>query len=97
MIKKRIRELEKEFVIWSNILDEELIKYYYDISSYSRKYLLREDEFFHKLLEELDRKNEEYICLAGAKWAYPNFEKASWRLNRILDLIYVEIESRRYK
>lgn len=95
MIVKRIRELEKDFIIWSNILDEELIKYHSNKGSYSRLYLSEENDFFYCLLEELDRKNEEYLCLAGAKWAHPNFEKASWRLNAIMDLIYCEIESRK--
>ena len=95
MAVDRVRELEKEFIIWSNIFDEELVRYYSNKGSYSKKYLSDEEEYFHKLLEELDSKNEEYLCLAGAKWAHPNFEKCNWRLNIILDLIYAEIESRK--
>jgi len=95
MIEKRIKELESDFVIWSNILDDELIKYHNSVNSCSREYLLDEDEYLHKLLNELDKKNEEYLCLAGAKWAHPDFENASFRLDRILDLIYEQIESRK--
>jgi len=97
MIEKRIRELEIEFVIWSNILDDELMRYHYNRGSYSREYLLDEDKSFHGLLNDLDRKNEEYLCRVGAKFCHPNFEKCSWRLNRILDLIDIEIDSRKYK
>lgn len=95
MVEKRIGELEKEFVSLSNILDEELIRYYYNAGSYDHDYLLEEDAFFHGLLNELDRKNEEYLCLAGSKYCHPDFENASWRLNRILDLIDIEIDSRK--
>lgn len=95
MTKDRIRELEEEFITWSNILDEELIRYNSDRSSYPIKYLLKKDAFFHDLLEKLDHKNEEYIRLTGLEFCHPNFEKAMWRLEVILDLIYCEIESRR--
>lgn len=95
MIGKKIKELEREFIGWSNILDEELVRYNSLASSCSREYLLDEEEYFHKLLNELDKKNEEYLCLTGVKYCHPDFENASFRLNRILDLIYCEIESRK--
>ena len=66
-----------------------------NINLCSSDYLLDEDSFFHDVLQDLDRKNEEYLCLKAAKWCHPNFEKASWRLNRILDIICSEIETRR--
>ena len=95
MIEKRIKELAKEFVIWNDILEEELVRYYYSARYCSREYLLDENKFFQDLLEELDRKNEEYICLAGAKYCHPDFENVSFKLDRILDLIYAQIESRK--
>lgn len=95
MNSNRVSELEKEFITWSNILDTELIKYYYSRDKFSHEYLLDKDSFFHGLLADLDSKNEEYIRLTKSQWAHPNFEKASWRLNLILDIIYCEIESRK--
>lgn len=95
MIEKRVSELESEFVIWSNILDDELMRYNSFAGSYSKEYLSEENKYFCELLSELDKKNEKYLCLVKAKWAHPNFEKCSWRLNTLLDVIYGVIESRK--
>jgi len=95
MLADRVFELEKEFIIWGEILDEELIRYSYNLQSYKRKYLIAEDDFFQELLIDLDKKNEEYLKITEDEYCHPNYEKCSWRLNTILDIIYSEIESRR--
>jgi hypothetical protein len=92
----RIRELEREFIIWSNILDDELMKYNSRaVDSYTSQFLLEEDSFFHDLLEEFDSKNKEYLKLIGnPKLTHPNYEKLDWRINLIIEWINYEIRIR---
>lgn len=94
-LKERASELEKEFIIWGDILDEQLMIYYNHAHKYSLEYLDDRQTYFIELLEEMYMKNEEYFWSSDSKHNHPNYEKACQRLNRILDIIDYEIDCRK--
>lgn len=95
MIEEKLNELKSGFIFWSNFLDDELWIMYYISDRLSNNVLDNKKFFYYDMLEDLYRMNEQYLCLEGARFAHPNYEKAAWRLNRLLDLISSEIDARK--